>query len=216
MKIDILCSSEQHPVHEWLIFWQERNSHYHNINIVSSSKSLCEPGDLLFLISCTEIIESATYENYKKALLIHASDLPQGKGWSPHIWEILSGATTITLSLLEVTIGVDSGDIWKKIEVEIQTTDLYDEINEKLFRAELELMDFAVDHVDTISPIEQDLSIEATYYKKRSPSDSKLDENKSIKDNFNLIRVSDPKRFPAFFYIDGVKFKVYIEKDNEQ
>ena len=54
-----------------------------------------------------------------------------------------------------------------------------------------------------------------TFYKKRGPNDSKLDINKTISQQFNLLRVCDNKKYPAFFIKDGVKFLLKIEKPNK-
>lgn len=215
MNVTILCSSSSHPVNKWLRLWVENNSKNHNINIVRSSQELKGGGDILFLISCSEIITQDIRTSFKKSLVIHASDLPKGRGWSPHIWEIIGGASEITLSLLEVAERLDSGDIWEKSKVQILETDLYDDINKKIFDAELLLMDFAVGNIEKIKPSKQDFSIKATYYKKRTPEDSELDIKKSIEGNFNLLRVCDPSRFPAFFYHEGMRYKLYIEKDDD-
>ena len=37
------------------------------------------------------------------------------------------------------------------------------------------------------------------FYSKRTPKDSELDINKSIKDQFNLLRICNNEQFPAFF-----------------
>ena len=52
----------------------------------------------------------------------------------------------------------------------------------------------------------------STYYKKRDANDSKLDINKSIKEQFNLLRIVNNREYPAFFEIDGHKFLLKIEK----
>ena len=58
-------------------------------------------------------------------------------------------------------------------------------------------------------------NIDGTCWSKRSSKDIMIDINQTISEQFNLIRVCDPKRFPAFFYKDGVKFNITIEKNNE-
>ena len=100
MKITILNSTADHPVNTWLIKWIEKYQNYHQISLVRSKHELIG-GDILFLISCSELIDKQDREKFKKTLVIHASDLPKGRGWSPHIWEIIHGADEITLSLLE-------------------------------------------------------------------------------------------------------------------
>ena len=214
MKITILNSSETHPINTWLSKWLGNNSSEHDINLVRE-KSELKGGDLLFLISCTEIISQEQRNKYTKTLVIHASDLPKGRGWSPHVWEIINGAEYLTLSLLEATDKVDAGDIWHKFKVQIPSTALYDEINQMIFQTELSLMDFAVAEFGEIEPLAQDLEIQSTYWPKRSPEDSELDISKSIEDQFNLLRVCDPVRFPSYFYKDGQKYIIKIEAISE-
>ena len=212
MIISILITSKEHPVNTYVNKWVEKNKS-HQISIIHSKKDLTS-GDILFLISCSEILSKFDRDKFKKTLIIHASDLPNGRGWSPHIWEIINGATDITISLLEAESKVDTGDIWKKISVPIPKTALFDEINELIFNAELELMDFAIANYNTIKPKKQS-NIDSTYWPKRSPKDSEIDVNKAISEQFDLIRICDPDRFPVFFYKNGERFNITIKKDNE-
>jgi methionyl-tRNA formyltransferase len=169
-------------------------------------------GDLLFLISCTEIVDSESRNKFKKVLVIHASDLPIGRGWSPHIWQILEGKDRITLTLLEAEKEVDTGDIWKQMVVTVPSNALWDEINKLIFDAECLLMDFAVANFDQVNPVPQNLSIPSSYYPKRKPSDSELNPEKGIAEQFDLLRVCDPARFPAYFRLRGCEYKIRLEK----
>lgn len=215
MEITILCSSPSHPVNATLQRWMEKHSDGHKVQL-ARKKSELTGGDLLFLISCSEIIRDVDRKRFKKVLVIHASDLPKGRGWSPHIWAIVNGATRITVSLLEAEDKVDSGDIWKKIDIQVPKHALFDEINELVFEAEYQLMTFAVENFQTIIPLSQNKNEEPTYYPRRSPADSELDPEKSLREQFDLIRVCDPERFPAFFKLNGHTYKLTLEKmDNE-
>ena len=69
--------------------------------------------------------------------MTHASDLPKGRGWSPHIWQVLEGKQEIRVSLLEAEDAVDSGAIWHQNKLVIPQSALWDEVNEALFDAEL-------------------------------------------------------------------------------
>ena len=213
MNISILISSKDHPVNTYMNKWAEKNKSHH-ISIVHSKEDLAS-GDILFLISCSDIVSKLERDKFKKTLVIHASDLPNGRGWNPHIWEIINGATDITLSLLEAEDKVDTGDIWKKISVSIPKTALFDEINELIFDSELRLMDFAIENYNIIHPEKQSNIATSSYWPKRSLKDSEIDIHKSISKQFDLIRVSDPDRFPAFFFKDGVRFNITIKKSNE-
>jgi len=212
MNITILTTSIEHPVNSYLDKWVIINNN-HKIDIVHSRNELTS-GDILFLISCSEIISQSEIGRYKKTFVVHASDLPYGRGWSPHVWEIINGANSIILSLFEAQDKVDTGDIWKKISINIPKTSLYYEINELIFNSELELMDFAIENFDTMVP-EKAPNIDTKYWPKRTPKDSLIDINKTISEQFDLIRVCDPQRFPAYFYIDGIRFDITIEKCNE-
>ena len=213
MIISILTSTEEHPIYEYLVKWAKKNKKNHKI-IIAHSKNELISGDLLFLISCSEIITKTERDKFKNTLVIHASDLPYGRGWSPHVWEIINGSTEITLSLLEAEDKVDTGDIWKKTNINIPKTFLFEEINDLIFTTELDLMDFAIENFNTVSPKKQ-LNIDVNSWPKRSPKDSEIDSNKSIFEQFDSIRVCDPKRFPAYFYKDGVRFNIFLEKYNE-
>lgn len=215
MDITILCSSEVHPVNGMLQRWMENNKAFHKVTLARSKRELTS-GDILFLISCGEIITEQERQRFKKTLVIHASDLPRGRGWSPHIWELINGAAGLTVSLLEAQDKVDSGDIWKKIYLNIPRHALYEEINELLFLAESKLMDFAVENFDSVVPLPQDCNVEPTYYPRRGPADSELDPQLTIASQFNLLRVCDPERFPAFFKLHGHTYKLTIERlENE-
>jgi methionyl-tRNA formyltransferase len=213
MRVVILLTSKRHPVYSYLLNWVNNNEHNNQISIVHSAKDLVK-GDILFLISYNAILSKQYRNMFKKTLAIHASDLPHGRGWSPHIWQLINGRTDITLSLFEVEDKVDSGDIWKKINVRIPKTALFDKINQLIFNAELYLMSFAIENFTIINPKPQSKK-NISYFPKRIPEDSEIDINRSLDDQFNLIRVCDENRFPAFFYKDGQRFNLIIKAVHE-
>ena len=86
------------------------------------------------------------------------------------------------------------------------------EINDLLFTAEIQLIEFAIENFNKLQKYPQDSKIEVTHYPKRTPKDSEIDPNKSISDQFDLIRVCDPDRFPAVFNYRGESYKVILEK----
>ena len=149
MDITILCSSQEHPVYPFLQKWVNDNSNQHNISLVNHSSEV-QTGDILFLISCLEIIKADIRNKFKHTLVIHESDLPHGKGWSPIQWQILEGKNSIPITLLDAADKVDSGDIWEKRYVELESHELANEINAKIFPIKLDLMDFAIQNINTI------------------------------------------------------------------
>jgi len=211
MKISILCTDPNHPVINKLREWtDEMVAKGHVVSLVFDKVEL-NGGDILFLVSFSQMIRDAERDTYKATLVLHASDLPKGRGWSPYIWSILGGVNQITVSLLEATEPVDSGAIWLKTTFDLEGHELLEEINAKLFAAELHLMTQAVEQFGYIKPIQQ-VGDPGEYMRKRNPADSRIDPNKSISEQFNLLRVADSQRYPAFFDYQGVQYLIKIEK----
>jgi methionyl-tRNA formyltransferase len=72
--------------------------------------------------------------------------------------------------------------------VTLEGHELFDEINHKLFVAEVELMSKAIDNVNEIIPKAQ-VKTQGNCYAKRTPEDSRLDPNKTLLQQFNLLRI---------------------------
>lgn len=209
MKITVVCSDPLHPKWPKLERWVA--------SLPSGSAELltraadAPGGDILFLISCTEIVPARLRERYRHTLVIHPSPLPQGRGWSPQVWTILEGKDRLCISLIEAVDRVDAGAIWQQREVRLAGHELWDEIAGLIGDAEIELMNFAIANADLVQPVEQDQS-KATYYPRRTPADSALDVDKSIAAQFDLLRVCDPNRYPAFFDYRGQRYEVRLSK----
>lgn len=211
MNIDILCSDKSHPVVKKIHKLIDRLSNGEHVAKIFYDKSELYGGDILFLVSCSHKVERDICEKYRASLVLHASELPVGRGWSPHIWAILSGESCITVSLIEADEKIDSGKIWLQHKFYLDGHELFDEINEKLFNAELLLMEEAIEKFSDIQPKSQ-MGNPGPYLRKRSPSDSRIDPQKSIAQQFNLLRVADPARYPAFFEYMGSTYLLKIEK----
>ena len=165
----------------------------------------------MFLVSCAQIIRPAERAKFRTVLVLHASDLPRGRGWSPHIWAIVKGAKQITLCLLEAAEPVDTGAIWLKTTFTLEGHELLPEINAKLFAAELELMTRGVEGFGLIVPQAQ-VGDPGPYQPKRTPEDSRLDPHKSLAEQFDVLRVVDNDRYPAFIEHRGKRYLLKIEK----
>lgn len=209
MKISILCTDPRHPVNAWIEAWAAAVSSRADVRILRDYREL-QGGDYLFLVSCHQIIRKPTRDLFRHTLVLHASPLPQGRGMSPHIWAILEGQTELTLTLLEAADDLDSGAIWHQIRFEVPATALVDEIHQRLFEAEIAMLDWALDNLHTAQPRPQ--TGEPSYYRKRTPADSEIDPDRPLRESFDLLRVADPDRYPAFFSFRGQTYRIKIEK----
>ena len=191
--------------------WARRITSDHALRLVHSKTEL-SGGGLLFLVSCHEMINSEIRDQYHATFVLHASDLPVGRGWSPYVWTVLDGGDEIVLTLLEAEDTVDSGDIWAQRRILLEGHELCDEINAAVFQAEIDLIEHAIDHYLEMEKRSQD-DRQASYFPRRTPEDSRLDPEKSIAEQFNLLRVVDSERYPAFFDYRGHRYYLKISKE---
>ena len=207
--IDVLCSDPGHPVMPWLRRWaSKRPEPVQILHDVSDANG----GKVLFLVSCSQLINSERRARYEACLVLHASDLPEGRGWSPLVWQVLEGREDMVLSLLDADEPVDSGAIWAKRSFRVPNHATFAEINERLFTAEVELMDDALRLIaEGHKPKPQSVEA-ATWYPRRRPADSRLDPARTIEEQFDLLRVSDPARYPAYVELRGHRYAVTLTK----
>ena len=211
MIIDVLCPNQEHPVNAWLENWVTIQNNENDVALLSDISQL-RGGKILFLVSCNQVVGSKIRSKYEHVMVLHASALPIGRGWSPHIWAIIDGAAKITVTLLVAEDKVDTGAIWAHRLVNISQSALYDEINSAIFSAETELMTEGVGMVIAGKiPVPQE-DTEATYYRQRTPADSMLDPEKSLISLFTQMRVADPDRYPAYFQLHGETYTISIKK----
>ena len=52
---------------------------------------------------------------------------------------------------------------------------------------------------------------EASYYRRRRPVDSQLDPERTLAEQFDLLRVVDNDRYPAFFEWRGRRYGLLIQ-----
>ena len=192
-----------------LILANKLRDQKHEVKLIHSKNEL-EQGDIAFFLSCFEIIEKKLLALHKNNIVVHASDLPKGKGWSPFTWQILEGKNTIPLTLFEANEKCDAGYIYLQDTIELEGTELIREWQKKLASKTIALCENYVKQYNKIKGKKQ-TGME-TFYRKRKPDDSKLDVDKTIKEQFSLLRTVDNENYPAFFEIAGEKYILKIEK----
>ena len=166
--------------------------------------------DVVFILSYFNIVSEEFLEKHKYNLVVHASALPKGRGWSPLFWQTLEGKEKIPIVLFEANRGVDEGPIYIKDYICLKGHELHDEIRRIQAEKTAELCkNFLKDHKKIVPKKQKG---KATYYRKRAPKDSELNINKTIKEQFNLLRIVNNEEFPAFFYYRGQKYELHVSK----
>ena len=182
-----------------------------NAKVFFRHEDIKDQFDIVYILSYFRIINSTFLNKHKHNLVVHESDLPKGRGWSPLFWQILEGKKKIPIVLFEAEANVDSGDIYFKDYLTYDGGELYFEVREKQAQKTIELCLKFIDMYDDLKPYKQQGN--ATYYQKRTPADSELNINKSIKEQFDLLRIVDNENFPAFFNYQGNRYFIEINKE---
>jgi len=210
MKIAILTSPKQ-----WFVPYAKKlNEKMGDSRLFFDHTQITDQYDILFILSYHKIIQKK-FLIAKHNVVIHASDLPQGKGWAPMFWQILENNNDIVFSMFEASDSIDNGDVYMKKTLSLTGYELNNELRDKQAKFIIDMCNEFIDNYKRYSIPTAQIGVE-TFYKKRSAKDSELDINKTINEQFNLLRIVDNDNYPAFFYKDGQKYILKIEKvDNE-
>lgn len=168
-------------------------------------------GDICFFLGCIKIVNVEVLSRNKFNLVVHESALPLGKGYSPMSWQILEGRKEIPICLIEATDAVDAGDIWLTDTIKLNGCELHDEWRELQGMASIKLAREFVESFDRLTSIKQ--KGESHFYPKRTSQDSELSLEKSLLEQFNLLRIVSNTQYPAYFIKNGIKYKIEISRE---
>jgi methionyl-tRNA formyltransferase len=181
----------------------------HECKIENNSGDV-ETADFCFCLSYSKILPAKVRANFKHTLVVHESNLPDGRGWAPMTWQILNGSNHIAVTLLEAVDAVDAGPIYLQEWIELNGTELNYEWRKLQAEATKRLCTEWIDTYPAVLNLaRQQVGVES-FYARRRPKDSKLDVEKSLTSQFNLLRVVDNNYYPAFFEIYGKRFEIRV------
>ncbi|MBN1353831.1 MAG: methionyl-tRNA formyltransferase [Candidatus Omnitrophica bacterium] len=169
-------------------------------------------GDVLFILSCDRLIGKGELSLHRNNIVIHASDLPKGRGWSPMTWQVESGKNKIPICLFEASEECDSGDYYIKSYVSLDGTELIDKIREKLAKKVIMLIR---QYLSSYPMKTVPQTGKSSHYRRRTSRDNELNVNSSIKRQFNKMRVADNERYPLHFTLKNKKYIVKIYDGTE-
>ena len=165
--------------------------------------------DAAFFLGCTTVCPDELLSLNPFNFVVHESDLPKGRGFAPVSWSVLNNHDKLVFSLIEATAKIDCGKIYSQRCVSLKGNELCAELRDIQGRNTINIcLDFVTSGSLNGSKEQQG---EPTYYERRTPADSELDIEKSITEQFNLLRIVDNERYPAFFYHKGRKYILKIE-----
>jgi methionyl-tRNA formyltransferase len=206
-KVTLVCEKDSWIlpyVRELLALLSQEGIYVTIINEYNDLKHGC----VAVFLGCTKLCPNTLLTKNKLNLLVHESDLPKGRGFAPISWSILNNESQITFSLVEAAKDVDGGMIYDQIVVPLRGNELCAELRHIQGLSTIEICHRFLTSNKNVKPRPQ--SGQPSYYRRRTPKDSELDVEKSIAEQFNLFRIVDNYRYPAFFRFKGRKFKLTI------
>jgi len=167
---------------------------------------------IVFVLSYTKILKQEFINKNIEVLIIHPSKLPLDKGFSPVQNQVLRNQNLIHLSMFKASNKIDSGPICIRDTFYLKGHELSEEIRKKQADAIFKIILKYLNKFPNIKFTKQKgLS---NYNKKRNFLDNRLNINKSIKSQFNLLRIVDNENYPAHFKYKNNKYliKIFREK----
>ena len=70
--------------------------------------------EIVFILGYYSLVPSSQLEKHRHNLVVHESDLPSGRGWSPLFWQVLEGKQRIPIVLFEAVEDADAGPILRQ------------------------------------------------------------------------------------------------------
>jgi methionyl-tRNA formyltransferase len=211
LKIAILVDNPESWFTPFAETLKSRLQCFGDAQLICSANLIPDPNDIAFLLSCEKKVSPDILARSGANIVVHASELPKGRGMSPLTWQILEGRNQIPLTLFEAVEAIDAGPVYLRDHINLRGTELLPEIHLILGQKILEMcVDFATKWPNILSSKVPQTG-DPTYYRRRSSLDSRLDASKSIAEQFNLFRVADNEKYPAYFEILGRRYILKIE-----
>ena len=199
--------------------WFEKKLRSYNFKLnnkyifkISKNLNNVKNQNIVFPLSYTKILPQSFLQKNELVLIAHPSKLPKNKGFAPLQYEILKNKKKFYITLIKAEKKVDAGPIYSQNSFILDGTELSDEIRNIQGLQLLKIIKNFLIKYPNIKKTKQ--AGKASFNKRRNFKDSELNINKTIKQQFNHLRINDNKLYPSFFYIKGQKYiiKVFKEK----
>ena len=167
--------------------------------------------NIVFPLSYTKILPEDFLQKNELILVAHPSKLPKDKGFAPLQYQILKNKNKVYMSLIKAAKEVDAGPIYLQNSFLLNGTELSDEIRNVQGIQFLNIIKKFLIKYPNIKPTKQ--TGKGNFNKRRYPKDSQLNINKTIKQQFNHLRINDNELYPSFFYYKDQKYIIKVFKE---
>lgn len=170
--------------------------------------------DVVLVLSYTKILKEKFLKKNKLVLIAHPSDLPKDRGFAPVQNQILKNKRKICFSLIKAVKKVDAGPICLKIPFFLNGLELYEDMRIKQGKAAKKLIEKFLNKYPKIKF--KDQVGKSNYNKRRTNEDYRLNLNKTIKSQLNILRISNNENYPAYFIFKKQKYILNIFKEKSR
>lgn len=190
----------------------------HNLRVfqpekLSDEKFYCELSELnadLFVVVAFRILPESIFTMPKYGSFnLHGSILPKYRGAAPIQWALLNGDKKTGVTTFRLEKKVDTGNVYLSKEIDIEETDNFKSLHDKLSLLGKEAVIETIDLIEqnNFELLKQD-DTQASPAPKITRELTQIDWSESLEKNYNKIRAFSP--FPGAFFIKANKiFKVY-------
>ncbi|MDA8533229.1 formyltransferase family protein [Candidatus Pelagibacter bacterium] len=205
-KVTFLIDKNNNWIEQSLIKYKFNLEKKYSFHIQKNYKKI-KNQDIVIALSYTKILPKSFLTKNHLNIVVHSSKLPRDKGFSPVFYQVLRGENTIFLSLIEMAEKVDSGDILFQTKYKLNSSGLNEEIREKQANATFKIIKKFLTNYPNIHRKKQ--IGKESFNKRRTYFSNKLNIDKTIKSQFNIMRVAHNEYYPINF---NYKNKIYILK----
>jgi len=148
--------------------------------------------DLMVVVAYGLILPKAVLSAPKFGCVnVHASILPRWRGAAPIQRAIMQGDKITGVTLMQMDVGLDTGDMLAKVECDILPEDTGQILHDRLSQIGAELLAQNIDNVEQLPPEPQNNDL-ANYAHKLEKAEAKLDFSQSADVLANKVRAFNP------------------------
>jgi len=198
--------------------WFEKKLRNYNFKLskkysfkISKNPNTVKNQNIVFPISYIKILSEKFLKKNELVLVAHSSKLPKDKGFAPLQYQILKNKNKIYMSLIKAVKKVDAGPIYLQNYFYLEGTELSEQIRKIQGDQFLKIIKQFLIKFPKINPRNQ--KGRGNFNKRRYAKNSELNINKTIKQQFNHLRINDNEKYPSFFNFRGQKYIIKIFKN---
>lgn len=215
----VFVPTEHEETAKWALTWRDDRDDYRDTKVAPIAtldpknllaiRDYFDPSDLLLFYGWSWMVPPEFTEELN-CICLHPSMLPKYRGGSPIQNQVLAGETTSGVTLFKMGIGLDDGPIFyqEPISLSGNLSQILHNITDIGFHGTLKLIRAWKDKTLQFTPQDE---VQATFCKRRKPSDSQILPTETAEQVYNKVRCLQYP-YPAAYLIGADGKKIYIKQ----